>query len=88
MFPYWFGPSRKVELFRRIPSISISVRNPVNPRMYGDPWPCGVFWIITLGISRNASGTVRDIRSFCIVSRVNVSATYGTQTSPLRSASP
>jgi hypothetical protein len=59
VFQYWFGPSRNVELFRRIPSTSIRVRNPVNPRMYGDPCPCDVFCNITEGNSRSASGVVR-----------------------------
>ncbi len=43
VFQYWLGPSRKTELFRRMPSIRNRFRKLVKPRMYGEPWPCAVF---------------------------------------------
>ena len=64
VFQYWFGPSRNVELFRRIPSMRNRVRKPVKPRMKGEPWPCPVFCTIIDGSSASTSGTVRGILRF------------------------
>ena len=63
VFMYWFGPSRNVALFSRMPSMRTRTWLPTRPRTMGDPPPWLVFCTHPPLRSCRASGDVRSARS-------------------------